>query len=122
MNTAMLIVSGACLLVSVPAAAHHSVAMFDMEKRLVITGTVKQFQFANPHCFIQLLVPGKDGPIEWSIEMGAPAHLLRSGWTPATLTRGEKLTVVLFPLRDGGNGGNFVSASGEDGHPIGRVQ
>lgn len=102
-----------------PTLAHHSFAMFDMQKQVSLTGTVKEFQFNNPHCFIQLMVKGKGEPEEWSIEMGAPAHLIRQGWNPSTLKRGDKITVVVNPLNHGGNGGNYVSATNANGQRVG---
>lgn len=102
------------------AVAHHSAAMFDTQRHVTLTGTVREFQFTNPHCFIQLLVPNAQGlPEEWSIEMGAPAHLMRDGWKPHTLNPGDKITVTIFPTRDGSKGGNFESAVDTSGKPIG---
>ena len=104
-----------------PAFAHHSQAMFDTSKRLTLSGTVREFQFSNPHCYIQVLVPNPagSGTIEWSVEMGAPTHLLRAGIYPNTLHAGERITVIIIPLRDGGKGGHYVSATGPDGKLIG---
>jgi hypothetical protein len=100
-------------------AAHHSGAMFDDQKAVTLHGTVKEFRWGNPHCWIQLLVP-KDGvDQEWSVEMGSTMQLYRSGWRPHTLQGGEKVTVVVHPLRDGTPGAQFVSAQGKDGSPVG---
>jgi len=105
------------------AFAHHSHAMFDSEKEVTLVGTVKEFQWNNPHCWIQLLVPNSDDPkaepVEWAVEMGAPIQLLRHGWKPSSLKPGDKITVVINPLRDGRPGGQIVSAIGPDGKPIG---
>ena len=101
------------------AAAHHSGAMFDAQKSITLHGTVKDFRWGNPHCWIQLLVP-KDGvDQEWSVEMGSTTQLYRSGWRPRTLRDGDKVTVVVHPLRDGTSGAQFVSAQGPDGAPLG---
>jgi Family of unknown function (DUF6152) len=114
-----LTVGLAAILLGAPALAHHSFAMFDLDKRGTLTGTVREFQFTNPHCWIQLLVKTGESADEWSIEMGSPAHLIRAGWKPNTLKPGEKVTVVYHPLRDGTRGGSFISASTADGKPIG---
>lgn len=96
---------------ALPAFAHHSGAMFDYPNVVTLSGTVREFQFTNPHGYIQLLVPDKTGATqEWSIEMGAPAHLFRAGWKPTTLKAGDKITVTLTPMRAGGMGGEFKSA------------
>lgn len=106
------------LLLTLPAAAHHSGSMFDDKKSVTLKGTVKAFQWTNPHCFIQVMVPGKEGPAEWSVEMGAPFEVVRTGWRPATVKPGDSITVVVHPLRDGKRGGLYVSATGADGKPL----
>jgi Family of unknown function (DUF6152) len=118
---AMLIASSA-LLIGPPVSAHHSAAMFDHQKQVTLSGTVKTFQFTNPHCWIQLLVSDAGGTVEWSIEMSSPAHLIRSGWNRNTLRPGDKITVVIHPVREGSNGGSYVSATGADGKAIGAPQ
>jgi hypothetical protein len=105
-----------------PCCAHHSFAMFDRTKTVTLQGTVKQFQWTNPHCFIQLAVTAKKGYEEWSIEMGAPVELFRNGWRPATLKAGDKVTVVVNPMRDGSRGGLYVSAIAADGRAFGKRQ
>lgn len=108
------------LLTSSAAVAHHSFAMFDQSKSVTLTGTVKEFQFTSPHAWIQLLVPGDQGePEEWGVEMGAAGGLLRGGWTKKTLQPGDKISVVVNPLRDGSHGGSFKSATREDGSRVG---
>jgi hypothetical protein len=105
-----------------PAVAHHSGAMFDDNKSITLQGTVKQYQWTNPHCWIQLVVPDQTGMAEWSVEMGAPMELFRNGWRPGTLRAGDKITVVIHPMRDGSHGGLYVSAIAADGTPFGRRQ
>jgi len=107
------------LLMALPAAAHHSFVMFDNNKAQTLVGTVKDFQWTNPHCFIQLLVPMGNSSAEWSVEMGSTAALYRLGWRPNALAAGAKITVVVHPMRDGSAGGSFVSAVAPDGKPIG---
>jgi len=112
--------AGLCAaLLAMPALAHHSGAIFDDAKSLTLVGTVGAFQWTNPHCWIQLLVPGTGQTVEWSIEMGSPSVMFRSGWRPGTLKIGEKLTVIAHPMRDGTNGALFMSATRADGQPIG---
>src|SRR5215510_10290906 len=72
------------LALPLPAAAHHSGAMFDDTKSVTLVGTVKVFQWTNPHCWIQLLVPDKSGTVEWSVELGAPFEVYRAGLRPST--------------------------------------
>ena len=104
-----------------PVTAHHSGAMFDDKKTVTLTGTVKAFQWTNPHCWIQVVVPSQDGPVEWSVEMGAPFEVVRTGLRPTSLKAGDKITVIINPIRDGSHGGLYVSATGADGKPISRT-
>ncbi|SRR5581483_11937936 len=102
------------------ASAHHSFAQFDMEKTITITGAVKEFQWVNPHSWIQLMVADDKGnQVEWSIEMSSPTSLLRQGWKPKTIKPGDKITIVSHPLRDGRAGGSFISGTLEDGTRLG---
>jgi hypothetical protein len=112
----------ALLLTALPAAAHHSGSMFDDKQSITLNGTVKAFQWTNPHCFIQILVPGTDGKTaEWSVEMGAPFEVIRTGFKPKSLKPGDKITVVIHPMRDGSRGGLFVSAVTPDGKQLGKA-
>ena len=104
------------------AEAHHSRAMFDIQKPVELTGTVREFQWTNPHCYIQLVVADAGGaPAEWSVEMGAPMHLQARGWTPRTIKAGDRITVRLFPLRNGQRGGELATATRVDGGSLGRA-
>lgn len=104
----------------VPATAHHSFAMFDQSKSVTLHGTVKDFRWNNPHVFIQLLSKDETATDqEWSIEMTSPEHLARLGWKPGTLRSGDEITLVIHPIRNGGKGGQFVSAIAADGTLIG---
>ena len=100
-----------------PASAHHSGAMFDSGKEVVLVGTIKEFQYTNPHSWIQSLVPRENGggEVEWSIETAAPIVLLRAGIRPQSLKPGDKVTLRTHPLRDGGPGGNLIDVKKEDG-------
>ena len=111
-----------CLvLVPLGAAAHHSPSMFDGSKQLTLTGTVREFQWSNPHSYIQLVVKGADGTEqEWSLEMGANAYLYNLGWRPSTVKPGDTLTVKVDPLRNGTRGGLLVEAVTADGKALGR--
>jgi hypothetical protein len=114
------IVTAATLAVVSPSQAHHSGAMFDQAVTRKLTGTVREFQWANPHCFIQLLVKDERGQdVEWSLGITAPPHLQRLGWRRSSLKPGDRITVTINPLRNGQNGGNVVEALGADGKPIG---
>jgi hypothetical protein len=93
-----------------PAFAHHSFAMFDAEKKMTAEGTVKEFQWTNPHSWIVIMVRNQAGTDEqWALELGSPGDLARAGWLPKTLTPGMRVTATLHPLKDGSNGGQFMA-------------
>jgi hypothetical protein len=105
----------------VPVLAHHSAAMFDQQKQVELSGVVRQFQWTNPHCYIQLLVKNSQGQEEeWSLEMGAPVYLYNVGWRPGTVKAGDRISVAIAPLRKGGHGGLLLKATGADGKPLGK--
>jgi uncharacterized protein DUF6152 len=104
---------------AIPAVAHHSFAMFDAGKLVTVAGTVKEFQWTNPHAFILMMVADSDGQVEqWSIEMGGPGGLARQGWVPKTLKPGMNISVIMHPLRDG-HGGQFLAVTLPDGTQMG---
>jgi len=107
---------------AVPAQAHHSAAMFDVDKSVTVSGTVREFQWNSPHCFIQVVDATPQSGGEWSIEMGAPVELTRLGWKKSSLRPGDKVTIVIRPLKDGGKGGRYVSGLGPTGAPLGGVR
>ena len=118
-STIAIVTAFAAALATYPAAAHHSDAMFAADKELVLNGTVKQFQYTNPHSWIQIVVPGASGaPVEWSIETGAPIVLLRAGIKPTALQPGEKVSLRVHPMKDGSAGGSLIEAKKEDGSTL----
>jgi hypothetical protein len=96
--------------------------MFDRSKTVVLTGVVREFQWTNPHSWVQLEVmkPGGVGSVSWSIESGSPSSLARQGWKRTSLKPGDMITVTINPLRSGQPGGNFVQAKLADGTTLGR--
>lgn len=105
------------------AFGHHSRSMFDQNKQITLVGIVKEFQWTNPHCWIQVLVPDPSNPaadpMEWGVEMGAPVELMRKGWKPKSLNPGDKISILINPLRDGQHGGLVLAVTGPDGKVIG---
>lgn len=108
-----LIVSASLLLTVIatgPASAHHSAAMYEPSKKTTISGTVKIWQWTNPHAFLWLIVPdGKGGQTEAGFELGSPNTLIRNGFKSTTFKPGDKATVYFAPRRDGQPGGGIES-------------
>jgi hypothetical protein len=110
--------AAAALLAAVPALAHHSFAMFDQRRIVTLEGTVTEFQWTNPHAFIEIDVPGADGRVtHWSIELNSPNNLKRQGWSRTSVRSGDRVTLRMNPLRDGKPGGLFLDLK----LPSGRV-
>jgi hypothetical protein len=125
MRKILMVAAGALALSfgAAPAQAHHSMAMFDQSKEVTLTGKVRVFQWTNPHCYIQLMVPDANGKdVEWSLEMGAPMYLYANGWRPKTLKPGDTLSVTINPLRDGKPGGVILTATMADGRQLGNLK
>jgi hypothetical protein len=110
-------------LATTPVVAHHSFAMFDRTKEVTISGTVRTFEWTNPHSWLQVVVPASAGrpAVEYSIELGSPNTMSRQGWRKNTFKQGDRVTVIMHPMRDGSRGGAFVSAINAAGQslPIG---
>ena len=97
------------LLLAGPVQAHHAFAMFDTNREVVLDGTVKEFQWTNPHTWVQLLVKEPSGKeVEWSIEGSSPNNLARFGWSRRSLKTGDRVQAVIHPLKDGSMSGSLV--------------
>ncbi len=113
------LVGSIALMAAIPAWAHHSMAGFDRQKTVTLTGTVKQFKWANPHSWIEMEIPdGKGGVATWNVEMTSPAVLIRAGWKSSVMKPGDKVTVMAHPQQTGEPGGIFVSVTLADGRTL----
>lgn len=95
------------------AYAHHSFATFDEQQQKTLVGTVKEFQWTNPHTWLQVLVkdPATGQVVEWSIEGGSPNGLSRQGWRRSSIKPGDQVEVTIHPLKNGANGGSLMRVS-----------
>jgi len=102
--------------VGVPVMAHHSPAAFDRTKQVTLVGTVKEFRWQNPHTWIEVLVPDQSKKeVLWGVELTSPTYLVRAGWKSNLIKPGDKVTVVVNPVRSGEPSGIFVSLTLADG-------
>jgi hypothetical protein len=110
------------LILTSPAFAHHSFAVFfNTEEKLVsVTGVVQEFRFSNPHGIITLAVRKNAGTTTWRAETNSPSMLRRHGWTPDSLHVGDKVTVEGWLARDGTQYLRMKSARLADGKLIGQ--
>ena len=95
-----------------PAVAHHSFAMFDAEKTVTLQGTVKEFEWVNPHSWLRVMVNDeKTGkPVLWAIELSSPGRLVTMGMRSDSVKAGDAVSVTFHPLKDGARGGQFLQA------------
>jgi hypothetical protein len=99
-----------------PVLAHHSAAMFDHTKKVTLEGNVKEFQYTNPHSWLQVVGRGSDGKVQlWGFEAEGPSTLLRAGIKASTFKPGDKVTIVFNPMKDGRPAGALVTATKADG-------
>ena len=112
------ILAAGVMLAGAPALAHLSFAMFDQRKLMTLEGTVHEFQWTNPHSFIELDVAGEGRPQRWSIELNSPNNLTRQGWRRTSLKAGERISVRIAPLRNGHAGGLFLDLKKADGQVL----
>lgn len=101
---------------SLPAAAHHSLSIYDRGQSKTVEGVVKEFRFVNPHARIILLVASADGSTkEWDFEGGGIRRLTERGISVNTIGKGDRITVSYNPMRDGSARGLFVAFTAADG-------
>jgi len=110
----------AALAISGVALAHHSFAMFDHDHQVKLTGTVKDFRWANPHVYIELTAANAKGEVsDWTIECANPGILNRIGWKFNMIKNGDKITVIVAPLRTGEPGALLKQVTLADGRKFG---
>lgn len=101
------------------AQAHHSFAMFDNEHQIKLEGTVTDFQWTNPHVYIELdamNVYSEDKTVKgWTIECANPGILNRMGWKFNMVKAGDKITIIVAPLRSGEPGALLKQITLPDG-------
>jgi hypothetical protein len=109
-----------CAFATVPAIAHHSFASYDRTKQVTLDGVVKDFQWTNPHAWIQVVVKDAQGhDTEWGVECGSPNMMTRTGWTRTLLKPGDTVVAIVNPLLDGRPNGSLVRITLADGTVLG---
>jgi hypothetical protein len=119
---AVLTIAGLSLVQAAPASAHHSYASFDRSRTITVSGTVKSWEWTNPHTWLTVVVPDgkKKGAVQsWAFEGMAPGTLRAKGWSRVMLKPGDKVSLTMNPRRDGTSGGTLVSLTLPDGKVLG---
>lgn len=82
--------------------AHHGTAGYDMQKVITVKGTVTEFDWTNPHCVIYVDAKAENGDLQhWVLELGAPQHMVRSGWTRSSVKVGDAIAAETHPAKNG---------------------
>jgi hypothetical protein len=111
-----LFAGAAALALAGAAAAHHSAALYDRAKPIVLKGVVKDLQWMNPHSWIEVLAAPDGGKTtEWTVEMEGPSVMQREGWSRGSLMPGEKVVMRVMPLKDGRPGARLIEVTKSDG-------
>ena len=112
----------ACLLlfgVALPAAAHHSFAIFDHTQSYTLKGTVRSFHWTNPHGYIELdVVEGPKGIDKYTVELTSINMLRRAGWKSSDVQAGDEVTAVVAPLLNDAAGGLLLELKMSDGRML----
>jgi hypothetical protein len=113
---AVVVATAVAFYVTRSAVAHHSFAMFDSTKHKLVEGEVAEWNYNNPHSWLHVQAPDANGEMKtWSFEGAAIVHAARQGVNGTTYRKGEKVRVVMSPLRDGRNAGALCFVVKEDG-------
>ena len=116
---ALRVVAVTAAMLAQPALAHHSFALFDHQNQVTVSGTVTKFDWTNPHVFIYLEVADGAATKQYTVECASPNVLTRVGWKYSDIKKGDKVTLLINPLRNGQPGGMLEKATLADGRVLG---
>src|SRR5919206_595001 len=107
------------LAVTAPVRAHHGTASFDTAKDLTLKGTVTEWIWANPHCFLKFDAMDETGTVRnWAVEVSNPTDMTKRGWARSSFKIGDMVTVVLQPVKNGAPIGRLRSVVLPDGSTL----
>ena len=119
MRRMLVAVASCAVLLSTAAAAHHATAVFDLGKRLMLTGTVTEWFWANPHCLLRFDVKDASGQVvHWVAETQAPPNMIPFGWAKQSFASGDQITVTLEPVKNGQPLGRILQVLLPDGKTL----
>ena len=116
----LLVATASLLAVSAPSLAHHGGASFDTERELTLEGTVTEWIWSNPHCFLKFDVTDESGTVtNWATEVQNPTDMTARGWARTSFRPGDVVTVVLQPLKNGSPVGRIRTVLLPSGQTLG---
>ena len=107
------------LAIAAPVRAHHGTASFDTSKDLTLKGTVTDWIWANPHCFLKFDAMDETGTVRnWAVEVSNPTDMTKRGWARSSFKVGDVVTVNLQPVKNGAPIGRLRSVMLPDGSTL----
>ena len=107
------------LVISAPVSAHHGTASFDTTKDLTLKGTVTDWIWANPHCFLKFDAMDETGTVRnWAVEVSNPTDMTKRGWARSSFKVGDMVTVNLQPVKNGAPIGRLKTVLLPDGSAL----
>lgn len=108
------------LTLSVPLLAHHGNAAFDVGKRVTVTGTVTEWLWANPHCWLKVDAKDDEGNItHWVAETNNAPDMIERGWSMHTFKPGDEVTLTVEPVKNGRPAGKVLEVVLPNGQKLG---
>jgi Family of unknown function (DUF6152) len=118
--TIILLAAVGLLTSSVPLFAHHGNAAFDPKSKLTLKGTVTEWFWANPHCFLQFDVKDDKGEmVHWVAETSNPPDMINRGWSKASMKPGDQVIVTVQGVKSGKPVGRVLQVVLPDGKTLG---
>lgn len=118
---ALVVAAAGVFVVSAPALAHHGNASLDTGNPVTLKGTVAEWVWSNPHCFLKLDVKDANGVVtQWVAETQNPVTISKAGWTRRTFAPGDAVTVTLQPAKNGSPIGLTRSVTLANGQTLGQ--
>ena len=109
----------ALIVISAPVSAHHGAASFDTAKDLTLKGTVTDWIWANPHCFLKFDAMDETGTVRnWAVEVSNPTDMTKRGWARSSFKVGDMVTVNLQPVKNGAPVGRLRTVVLADGSTL----
>ena len=110
MRNTIAIAALGILLVSIPLVAHHGAAALDTGKEMTLKGTVTEWIWSNPHCFLQFDAKDDSGSVRnWAVETQNPTAMTQRGWSRTSFKVGDEVTVTLEPVKNGAPIGRLLT-------------
>jgi len=92
--------------------AHHGAATFDIATEMTLKGTVTEWLWFNPHCFLKFDVKDESGKVtNWAVESGNPTDMTKRGWSRVSFKPGDEVSVTLQPSKSGQPVGRIMAVT-----------